>query len=189
VDVRIIAASNRDLRKRVEEGAFREDLYYRLNVIPIEVPPLRERKADIPALAQYFAGHFAKQQEREVPELAPEFLAALMQSDWPGNVRELQNYIERVMAMTPGSVLHPNPLPRDLEGHGPRPQTNRGRRLLDLVSDLERRLVREALDRCGGNQSGAARELGMTEQSLRYRLRKFEAAESRQFRRVRNKRR
>ena len=164
---------NRDLRKRVEEGAFREDLYYRLNVIPIEVPPLRERKADIPALAQYFAAHFAQQQEREVPELSPEFLAALMQSDWPGNVRELQNYIERVMAMTPGRVLHPRPLPRDLEGRPPRPRLGRGRRLVDLVADLERRLIREALERCGGNQSRAARELGMTEQSLRYRLRKL----------------
>jgi DNA-binding NtrC family response regulator len=82
VDVRVIAATNRDLRRRVEEGTFREDLFYRLNVIPIEIPPLRERKADIPALARFFAAHFAQQQERDVPELSPEFLAALMQSDW-----------------------------------------------------------------------------------------------------------
>src|SRR5881409_1340636 len=89
VDVRIIAATNQDLRQQVELGAFRQDLFYRLNVIPIEVPPLRERKADIPALAQYFAAQFARQQEREAQKLAPELLAALMQSDWPGNVREL----------------------------------------------------------------------------------------------------
>jgi Nif-specific regulatory protein len=189
VDVRIIAATNRDLRKQLEEGAFREDLFYRLNVIPIEVPPLRERKADIPALAHHFAALFAQQQEREVPELSAEFLAALMQSDWPGNVRELQNYIERLMAMTPGRMLYPNPLPRDLEARPPRLRIERGRRLPDVVADLERRLVREALERSDGNQSRAARELGMTEQSLRYRLRKFEGPGGRHSRRDRKKRR
>jgi len=189
VDVQIIAATNRDLRKRVEEGAFREDLFYRLNVIPIEVPPLRERKADIPALARHFAAHFAGQQERPVPELSPEFLAALMQSDWPGNVRELQNYIERIMAMTPGPGLHPQPPPRDLEGRVTRPRSERGKRLPELVADLERRFIRETLERCGGNQSRAARELGLTEQSLRYRLRKYAVAGARGPRRPRRKRR
>ncbi len=189
VDVRIIAATNCDLTQRIEEGAFREDLYYRLNVIPIEVPPLRERKADIPALAQYFTAHFAQQQEREAPELSPEFLAALMQSDWPGNVRELQNYIERVMAMTPGRVLQPRPLPRDLEGRPPRLRVGRGRRLADVIADVERQMVRETLERCGGNQSRAARELGMTEQSLRYRLRRYKGRQARSSPRPRKDRR
>ena len=84
-------------------------------MIPIEVPPLRERKADIPALAQHFVAHFAQQQEREVPRAVARVPGRLMQSDWPGNVRELQNYIERVMAMTPGKLLQPNPMPPDLE--------------------------------------------------------------------------
>ena len=172
VDVRIIAATNQDLRRKVEEGSFREDLFYRLNVLPIEVPPLRERKADIPSLAHYFAAHFAAQQERDVPELSPEFLAALMQSDWPGNVRELQNYVERVMAMTPGKLLAPNPLPRDLEGKPGRARTGRGRRWREQLLEFERELLHAALDRAGGNQSRAARELGMTEQTFRYRLRK-----------------
>jgi DNA-binding NtrC family response regulator len=189
VDVRIIAATNHDLRRRVEEGAFREDLFYRLNVIPIEIPPLRERKADIPALAHHFAAHFAQQQEREIPTLSPEFLAALMQSEWPGNVRELQNYIERIMAMTPGHVLHPNPLPRDLDARAPRLRMERGRRLSDLVADLERRLIRESLERCGGNQSRAARELGLTEQSMRYRLKRYAMTRSRRNLRIRKKRR
>ncbi len=189
VDVRIIAATNRDLRRRVESGAFREDLFYRLNVIPIEIPPLRERKADIPALAQHFATHFAQQQEREVPALSPEFLAALMQSDWPGNVRELQNYVERIMAMTAGHVLYPSPLPRDLVARAPRMRVSRGRRLVDLVADMERRLIREALERCAGNQSRAARELGLTEQSMRYRLKRYALARSRRNLRVRKKRR
>jgi transcriptional regulator with GAF, ATPase, and Fis domain len=187
VDVRIIAASNRDLRRRVDEGAFREDLYYRLNVIPIEIPPLRDRKADIPALARYFAAHFAQQQERDTPELSAEFLAALMQSDWPGNVRELQNYIERVMAMTPGGTLTPLPDPR---GAAPaRTRLERGRKLADLVADLERRAIQEALERCNGNQTLAARELGTTEQSLRYRLQKYGMAGRRQSSRIRRNRR
>ncbi len=173
VDVRIIAATNQDLRRKIEEGSFREDLYYRLNVLPIEVPPLRERKADVPALARSFAAHFAKQQDRDVPDLAPDFLAALMQSDWPGNVRELQNYVERVMAMTPGRVLHPRPMPRDLESRGTRPRPARGGKLRDHFVELEREIIEEALLRSEGNKSKAARELGMTEQTLRYRLKKL----------------
>ena len=189
VDVRIIAATNQDLRRKVEDGTFREDLFFRLNVIPIEIPPLRERKSDIPPLAHHFASHFAQQQEREVPSLSPEFVAALMQSEWAGNVRELQNYIERVMALTPGHVLYPDPLPRDLEARAPRVRAERGRRLSDLVADLERRLIREAMERCGGNQSGAARELGLTEQSMRYRLKRYAMVRSRRNLRTRKIRR
>jgi transcriptional regulator with GAF, ATPase, and Fis domain len=185
VDVRIIAASNRDLRRSIEEGRFREDLFYRLNVIPIEVPPLRERKSDIPELARHFAAVAAGQQERDVPELSPEFLAALMQSDWPGNVRELQNYIERITAMTPGAVLHPVPPPRDLERGATTPQATTPGRLREKVAEFERREILEALRRAGGNKSRAARELGLTEQALRYRMRRFPegSVESRRIRR------
>jgi Nif-specific regulatory protein len=189
VDVRIIAATNRDPRKLVEEGVFREDLFYRLNVIPIEVPPLRERKADIPALVHHFVAQVTRQQDRKPPELSPDFMAAVMQSDWPGNVRELQNYIERVLAMNPGRVILPNPLPRDLELRTNALRLPRGRHLPDLVIDLERRLIEEALTRARGNQSLAARELGLTEQSLRYRLRKYEVARTREKSRIRQKRR
>ena len=173
VDVRIVAATNRSLHRLVESGAFREDLYYRLNVIEIEVPPLRERKADVPALVRHFLEHFARQQEREVPALSPDFLATLMRSDWPGNVRELQNYIERLLAMTQGAFLRPDPPPRDLEAGFNRPA--RQRRLRDAVRELERTMILEALERAHGNQSQAARELGMTEQSIRYRMRKYAA--------------
>jgi len=171
VDVRIIAATNRDLRQLVESGQFREDLFYRLNVINIDVPPLRERKADIPALAQHFAAEFARQQGRPTPTLGPPFIAALMQSDWPGNVRELQNYIERILALTPGQILHPRPLPRDLERQLPRVRA-RGRGLAEVIRDVEMRLIRDALERSGNNQSQAARELGLSEASLRYRLKR-----------------
>ncbi len=189
VDVRIVSATNQNPLKLVGEGRFREDLYFRLNVIPIEVPPLRDRKADVPALAAHFVEKFAGLQERKVPEMSPEFLAALMQSDWPGNVRELENYVERIMAMTPGNLLLPAPLPTDLENRGESVRLSRKRKLADLVSELERRAIIEALERAGGNQSQAARELGMTEQSLRYRLKKYGSPAQRQLRRTRNNRR
>jgi transcriptional regulator with PAS, ATPase and Fis domain len=189
VDVRIISATNQNLLKLIGEGRFREDLYFRLNVIPIEVPSLRERKADIPALAAHFVRKFAGLQERDVPEMSPEFLAALIQSDWPGNVRELENYVERIMAMTPGNVLFPAPLPNDLENRAESVRLPRKRKLADLVAEVERRAIIEALERADGNQSRAARELGMTEQTLRYRLRKYGPPGSRQVRRTRKNRR
>jgi len=187
VDVRIIAATNRDLRRLVEEGGFREDLFFRLNVIPIEMPPLRERKADIPALAEHFVRYFAGQHERPMPEISRKLVSVLMASDWPGNVRELRNYIERVMAMTPGRVLSPMPLPKDLEPMGSRVRPQRGRRLTETLADAESRAIRDALERANGNQSKAARELGMTEQSMRYRMRKYGLERSRQSRRPRKK--
>jgi transcriptional regulator with GAF, ATPase, and Fis domain/tetratricopeptide (TPR) repeat protein len=173
VDVRIIAATNLDLRRRVEEGSFREDLFYRLNVIPIEIPPLHKRKADIPALARHFAANFAAQQEREVPEFSADFMATLMKSQWPGNVRELQNYIERVMAMTPGRTLRPKPLPQDLTGRQPRLPHEEGRSLVEMVVEYERRLIERALVHARGNQTRAAEELGITEHALRYRIKKL----------------
>jgi transcriptional regulator with GAF, ATPase, and Fis domain/tetratricopeptide (TPR) repeat protein len=189
VDVRVVAATNRDLQRRIAEGQFREDLYYRLNVVPIEVPPLRERKADVPALAHHFAERFAAQQERSVPRLSPEFLAAIMRSDWPGNVRQLQNYLERVMAMTPGNVLRPVPAPPGLDQGAPRLRSRRGQPLREMLAEAERRLIREALARADDNQSRAARELGLTEQSLRRRLQKHADEDSRRERRIRRIRR
>jgi len=188
VDVRIVAATNQNLRRLVEEQRFREDLYYRLAVIEIEMPPLRDRKADIPALARYFIQHFANAQQREMPKLSPDFMAVLMQSDWRGNVRELQNYIERVVAMNPGQVVRPDPLPRDLQERSVAPRHSRGRGLVATVGEVERRMVTDALQRAGGNQSQAARSLGLTEQSLRYRLRKYGLA-PRENRRLRENRR
>jgi transcriptional regulator with PAS, ATPase and Fis domain len=184
VDVRIIAASNRDLPKLMAEGRFREDLWYRLNVIPIEVPPLRERKADIPALAQHFAALSARRMGRERPGLSSKLLAVLMQSDWPGNVRELQAFIERLMAMTPGEILEPTLMPGDLRrrAEGATNGATNGERagtLEERVAELEKELILRALDRNQGNQCQAARELGMTEQSLRYRLRKYHMASAR----------
>jgi transcriptional regulator with GAF, ATPase, and Fis domain len=185
VDVRIMSATNHDLRRLIQEGKFREELFYRINVIAIEVPPLRERKADLPPLALHFVAHFAKLQEREVPELSPDFLPVLMQSDWPGNVRELQNYIERVMAMNPGRVLLPVPLPRDLEERSNVVRLGHGRRLTDMVDEFECKVVKDALTHAQWNQSLAARKLGIPEQTLRYKMRKYRLAQVREYRRTR----
>src|SRR5436190_6904949 len=184
-----MAATNVDLRRKIEEGAFREDLFYRLNVIPIEIPPLRERKADIPALVRHFVELYAQQQERKVPRLSRELMTALVQSDWPGNVRELQNYIERVLAMTPGDTLYPNPAPRHPGDQPVFLRRRRGSTLEDLVKELECSAIADTLERVQGNQSLAARELGMTEQSLRYRIRKYRLDGARQNRRIRRNRR
>ena len=105
VDVRIISATNRDLSEMVAENQFREDLFYRISVIPLDLPPLRQRRADIPELAEHFAARFAKQYGRSAPELSEEFMAALLQCEWPGNIRELENYVERVMTLSSDSVL------------------------------------------------------------------------------------
>jgi DNA-binding NtrC family response regulator len=183
----VIAATNRDLARMVEDGRFRIDLYHRLNVIQIEAPPLRKRKSDIPELADHFVEKIAKDQRRPTPEMADEFLVALMQSEWPGNVRELENYIERVMALNQGDMLRPEPPPPDLARHRTMVST-RGKKLLDVIGKLERRMVRDALERARGNQSIAARELGLTEQSMRYRLRKY-GLEGRRNRRTRQYRR
>ncbi len=185
IDVRVIAATNKNLGELIERKEFREDLYYRLGVIEIEVPSLRERKADIPALVDHFVRVYAEEQGREPPKLSDDFLPTLMQSDWPGNVRGLQNYVERVMAMTPGRILRPNPGPRDLEvrGIGPRPVRKGG--LKDAVEELERGMIQEALDNSGGNQTKAARALGITEQALRFRLEKFGFARPRKNLRIR----
>jgi transcriptional regulator with GAF, ATPase, and Fis domain/tetratricopeptide (TPR) repeat protein len=187
VDVRIVAATNCDLRQRIQQGRFREDLFFRLAVIEMEMPPLRERKSDIPDLARAFLQKYCAAQGREVPKLSPDFMAVLMQSDWPGNVRELQNYIERVLAMHRGTMLKPEPVPRDLQERASLPRPSHGRGLVALVEEMERKLVGEALARAAGNQSQAARILGLPEQSFRYRLRKFGLANSRHNRRSRQK--
>src|SRR5206468_9045679 len=136
-----------------------------------ELPSLRERKGDIPELARHFASQFAARDHRPVPELAPDFLADLMQRDWPGNVRELENFVERVMTMREGDVLHAEMLDEDRHRSRRNPLPG-NRSFAEQVNALERRLLTEALRRSGGVQSRAAHEVGLTESTRRYKVSK-----------------
>jgi DNA-binding NtrC family response regulator len=183
VDVRVIAATNSDLKKLVEEGTFREDLYYRLNVIPMRLPPLRERRADIPLLAQHFLDRFAKEgiPARGKVTLSQETQQALMAHDWPGNVRQLENVIERAFALSPGrSQIEASDLPEDVRvAHTPEPAADRefpvdGIRLDDEVSGYEHGRIRQALERTKGNKRQAAELLGLKRTTLIEKLKRLE---------------
>ncbi|MGA9642612.1 MAG: sigma-54 dependent transcriptional regulator [Terriglobales bacterium] len=173
VDVRLLAATNRDLRAALEQGTFREDLYYRLNVVPIDIAPLRERKEDIPDLANLFLARFAKDSGRELRGISPAAMQILLAHYWPGNVRELQNAIERACALAAGPELEARDVQLDL------PRTRAGapaERFLPegmTLDQWEDEMIREALKKAGGNKSQAARLLGLSRNALRYRLSKI----------------
>jgi DNA-binding NtrC family response regulator len=175
VDVRLLAATNRDLRAALEDGTFREDLYYRLNVVPIDIPPLREHKEDIPGLANLFLARFAKDSGREekITGISPAAMQLLVSHYWPGNVRELQNVIERACALAQGGQLAAS----DIQLDSPRNRTGTaGDRFLPdgmTLDQWEDEMIREALKRAGGNKSQAARLLGLSRNALRYRLSKI----------------
>jgi len=178
VDTRIIAATNRDLAREVQEDRFREDLYYRLRVLPIEVPPLRHRRSDIPLLAAFFVQQFNTEFGRSVREIDEEVMEILKGHDWPGNVRELRNVIERAVLLTDSERLEVESLPPELRGdrHTARPQFDLGPEGLDL-EEMERALVEEALRRTDGNQTEAGRLLGLSRHQVRNRLLKYEDEE------------
>jgi two-component system, NtrC family, response regulator AtoC len=172
VDVRVLAASNRDLRSMVDEGAFREDLYYRLNVIPIMLPALRERPEDIPALADHFLRRFADQNGRRIHGLTDQALARLAAYRWPGNVRELENCIERAVVLAHADRIDGNDFV--LAGES---ATTAASSLLDTLfatdmtlDQVERDIIMGALSRCEGNLSKTARMLGLTRRTLQYRV-------------------
>jgi DNA-binding NtrC family response regulator len=173
VDVRLIAATNKDLRQALEQGTFREDLYYRLNVVPIDIAPLRERKEDIPDLVNLFISRFTGESRKPVEGITPEAMQILVNYHWPGNVRELQNIVERACALAKASVLGPTDIHLDIRAakaaNGP------GGFLPDgmTLEQWEDEMVQEALRRANGNKSQAARLLGLSRNALRYRLSKI----------------
>ena len=177
VDVRLIAATNRDLREALEQGTFREDLYYRLNVVPIDIAPLRERKEDIPDLANLFIARFAGDSGKPVEGITPEAMQILVNHHWPGNVRELQNVIERGCALAKGSVLTPADIHLDVRT--PKAATDGAGFLPEgmTLEQWEDEMVQEALRRANGNKSQAARLLGLSRNALRYRLSKIGIAD------------
>jgi transcriptional regulator with PAS, ATPase and Fis domain len=183
VDVRVIGATNSDLRKLVDEGAFREDLYYRLNVIPVRVPALRERRADVSLLAQHFLDRLAKEAipSRGRVTLAQDAQQALMAFDWPGNVRQLENVMERTFALSPGRVqIGAADLPEEIRlSRAPvepadfvLPET--GIELEELVSNFEHTLIRRALERTNGNRRRAAELLHLKRTTLIEKLKRLE---------------
>jgi len=170
VDVRVIAATNKSLEREIQDGKFREDLYYRLNVIPFQVPPLRERREDIALLARAFATEFCA--ESGVPEkvFAPRALALLAAHAWPGNVRELRNVIERLVLMTPGARIRPEDLPDEVRG-GVRTSDITGASLEDARREFERRFLTARLQEHGGSITRTAEAIGMARESLSRKLR------------------
>ncbi len=151
VDVRIIAATNVNLQEAVREGRFREDLFYRLNVISLELPPLRSRREDIPLLAAHFLKFYADENGTEERSLAPEGMRILMDYEWPGNVRELENAMERGVVLSTSRTITPDLLPTQLTvDHQPDAS------LFDLMEEIERRIIGDRLERCHWNQTEAA---------------------------------
>jgi transcriptional regulator with GAF, ATPase, and Fis domain len=174
VDVRLVAATNRDLRAALEDGTFREDLYYRLNVVPIDIPPLREHKEDIPDLVNLFLSRFAQDSDKKITGVSPEAFKILMDYHWPGNVRELQNIMERASALAAGPLLEASDIHIDSRGTGKAADVATG--FLPEGMTLEQwedEMMCEALRRAHGNKSQAARMLGLSRNALRYRLSKI----------------
>ena len=170
IDVRVIAATNQDLRAALEQGTFREDLYYRLNVVPISIIPLRERMQDIPFLAEHFLSKYSAETGNKVQAITPAAMSKLMTYHWPGNVRELENVIERSLVMCTGDRLDAADIKMD---NMPRLRSAGGEFALPAgmtLDQYEQEIIREALKRADGNKSQAARSLGLTRNALRYRL-------------------
>ncbi len=170
IDVRIVAATNQDLRAALEQGTFREDLYYRLNVVPINMPPLRERPEDIPFLAEHFVRKLAKANGSRVESISDAAIEKLLGYHWPGNVRELENVIERSIVLCPGERLDAPDIRLDTAPRALRQTTDNFLPEGMTLDEYERAIIREALRRAEGNKSQAARLLGLTRNALRYRL-------------------
>jgi two-component system response regulator HydG len=171
VNIRVLAATNKDLLKEVKNADFREDLFYRLNVIPIQMPPLRNRCNDIPVLARYFLRHFAAEQETLAQRFSSEAMRNLLDYSWPGNVRELENSIEHAVVLAKGKYIEISDLPAALllpaETGGPT-RSNRS------IAENERRLLMEVLEECDWNKKAAAHQLGISRSTLYDKIRKYQ---------------
>jgi transcriptional regulator with GAF, ATPase, and Fis domain len=172
VDVRVIAATNRDLRQMVAEGKFQEDLFYRLNVIPIEIPPLRERRDDIPALIDHFVGKHAQRTGRRIDRVDEGIVQALQQYEWPGNVRELENTIERAVVLSRGPVLTADSV-SVLGAASSQASGLPSLRLRQNIEWVEKETIRRALESSKGVKKEAAELMGISQRALSYYLAKY----------------
>lgn len=171
VDVRVVAATNRDLAELVREGTFREDLYYRIRVVNLELPGLKERREDIPLLVDHCVARFNRIQERDIAGLSPEAMARLMEHDFPGNVRELENIIEQAFVLCRGGIIELHHLPPELRPAGPSYREGSGPM---SIRDMERNLIIEALRRFHGNRKLAAQDLGIDTSTLYRKIRSLD---------------
>jgi two-component system response regulator PilR (NtrC family) len=181
-DIRVIAATNQDLGRMVADGRFREDLFYRINVIPVHLPPLRERREDIPLLADHFLEKYREQMGKEISGISRDATAFLQAYPWPGNIRELENVVERAVALERTPAILPESLPPQIRGESPADGSGNGRAIdlpasgFDLeqhVQSIERDYIAQALQRAGGVQVKAAELLGMSFRSFRYYVKKY----------------
>ncbi|MFW6323725.1 MAG: sigma-54-dependent transcriptional regulator [Desulfovibrionales bacterium] len=174
VDVRIVAATNRDLKQEVEENRFREDLFYRLNVVTLSVPPLRDRKEDIPLLAQHFLGRYAEKNRKKIKGLTPRAMDLLLHYEWPGNVRELENAMERGVILAPGEYVTERELPLGVGGEEQGSDSSSDLRYHgESLEEIEREAILETLRQAGGNKSETARILKITRATLHKKLKSY----------------
>jgi len=179
VDVRVVSATNRDLEAMAAAGRFREDLYYRLAVLPVTLPPLRDRPGDVEELARYFVGKLSSRVGRRVTGIAPEALALLKAHRWPGNVRELENVVEQALVFAEGELIRPEDLPDGLRGPRPAPAValpTGDRSLTDVLEELEKQLILAAWEKAKGVKAETARLLGIKASALYYKLEKYGVA-------------
>ena len=178
IDIRVIAATNKDLRAEVEKGSFREDLYYRLNVVPIFLPPLRQRRHDVPPLAQYFLEKYAKENEKKFRGFSPEAMEAMVNYDWPGNVRELENNIERIVVLQDDSRVKPSYLPRFIANAEKKVETettgwDHGYQKVIPLRLVEQYAIESAIKKCMGDVLAAAKKLGIGQATLYRKVKKY----------------
>ncbi len=174
VDVRLLAATNKDLGKEVAEGRFREDLYYRINVINIDIPPLRERRADIPLLADYFVIHYAQKNNKSIKGVSPEVMRLLKDYGWPGNVRELENTVERAVVLCKKNVIEPEHLPSNIMPSGETITPYLQLRIGTPLKDVEKEVILKTLELTGGNKTDAAKLLGVSTRKVEYKVKEWE---------------
>ncbi len=179
VDVRVIAATHRPLEQGLADGTFRHDLYYRINVLPLHLPALRDRKADIPLLIEHFLLKFNKENGKEV-NLSPGLIDLLVQYDWPGNVRELENCVERLVVLAEGKTVTRKTVPsaiatyfHDIRQVTARPPSVRSGSWAKTMAQMEQEALKKTLDRCGWVQAKAARSLGLTRRQVAYKIQKY----------------
>ncbi len=175
VDVRIIAATHQNLEQKIKDGSFREDLYYRLNIVSLHIPPLRERREDILPLIEHFVKKYCEENQKKDLTLSKEAIDLLIKYNFPGNVRELENIIERAVVLSRGNVITVNDLPNVVKGFKAEKEipADENLTLTQQVEELEKKLIYDALSKANGNQSQAGRMLGLTERNLRYKMQKY----------------